>query len=235
MIDTGILTAAALLARMTSMAFQAWMATRIGADGIGLFQLVGSVSTLFAVISISGIRYAATRLVAEERSEKRNEKAVMNRCFLYSAAFGLFSGGILFLSSEFIGFLWIGDARTVLSLRFAAATMPITAVSAAVSGYFTAIGNAWKPAVISVLEQITAVALTVFCLNRCDPVNLEQVCASITGSSAAAAGLSLILIMSLYFREAHQSKAGTQHIMQGPGIHTSGWNSNLVKQKSRKG
>ena len=209
MIDTGILTAAALLARMISMTFQAWIASQIGADGIGLFQLIGTVSTLFAVISISGIRYAATRLVAEERSKQHHEKAVMNRCFLYSAAFGLLSGGILFMSAEPIGFLWIGDARTVLSLRYAAVTMPMIAVTAAVSGYFTASGSAWKPAVISVLEQMTAVSITVFCLNRCDPMNLEQVCAAITGSSAAAAGFSLILIMSLYFREVHQSKIET--------------------------
>ena len=61
------------------MAFQAWLAARIGTAGIGLYQLVGSVNVLFATLSFSGIRFASTRLVAEELGTGK-EAAVAGQC-----------------------------------------------------------------------------------------------------------------------------------------------------------
>ena len=64
--NTALLTGSSLLMNAIAMAFQAWLAGRIGAAGIGLYQLVLSVSGLCATFAISGVRFAATRLVAEE-------------------------------------------------------------------------------------------------------------------------------------------------------------------------
>ena len=65
-VNTALLTAAALLMRCIGLAFQGWLSARIGAAGVGLYQLVLSVDFLCATFAISGIRFAATRLVSEE-------------------------------------------------------------------------------------------------------------------------------------------------------------------------
>ena len=72
------------------MAFQVWLAGRIGAAGIGLFQLVSSVTNLGATFAISGIRFASTRLVAEELGADNvcGIRSAMRRCMLYGAFFG---------------------------------------------------------------------------------------------------------------------------------------------------
>ena len=108
---------------LISMSFQVWLAGRIGSAGIGLYQLVVSVSFLCTTFAISGVRFAATRLVSEEIGHEREQgiSGAMRRCFVYSAR--VRDRGIFRLArsgAEMIGFLWIGDARTVRSLRIMA-------------------------------------------------------------------------------------------------------------------
>ena len=126
MFNTALLTASALVMRAVTMAFQAWLASRIGAAGIGLYQLTGSVTVLFAAFAVSGIRFAATRLVSEEVGLERGAgvKGAMLRCLCYALLFGCAAGGILYVLAEPMGFLWVGDARTVRSLRIAALGLP---------------------------------------------------------------------------------------------------------------
>ena len=142
-VNTALLTGASLLMRCIGMVFQAWLAGRIGAAGIGLYQLVMSVEVLATTFAISGIRFAATRLVAEEIGLGRGSGVggAMYRCAAYSLIFGAAACGILYIFAEPIGFLWIGDARTVMSLRILSFGLPFIALSSVLSGYFTACGR----------------------------------------------------------------------------------------------
>ena len=63
--NTLLLTAAALLLRLLSMLFQAYLAGRIGAEGLGGVQLVLSVSAFAATLGLAGARVAASCLCAE--------------------------------------------------------------------------------------------------------------------------------------------------------------------------
>ena len=154
--NTVILTASDLVMRCIGMAFQVWLAGRIGSAGIGLFQLVMSVGGFAMTFAISGVRFGTTRLVSEElgRGSTRGAVSAILRCVLYALLFGLTACGILYNRAEIIGFLWVGDARTVLSLRIMAFELPFIALSSVFSGYFTACGRVTKPAVVHFLEQL---------------------------------------------------------------------------------
>ena len=80
--NTFLLTCSSLLMSCIGMAFQVWLVGRIGPAGIGLYQLVLSVTGLALTFAVSGIRFAATRLVAEEigRDNDRGIAAAMRRC-----------------------------------------------------------------------------------------------------------------------------------------------------------
>ena len=60
-----ILTATALILRMAGIFFRVWLADGIGAEGIGLYQVIFSVYTLAATFATSGISTAVTRMVTE--------------------------------------------------------------------------------------------------------------------------------------------------------------------------
>lgn len=203
LMNTLMLTASGLILRLITIGFQGWLAGQIGADGIGLYQLTGSVTVLFTAVAISGIRFAATRLAAEEAGLGHGEgvRAAMQRCCGYALFFGTASGAALFLLAEPLGFLWIGDARTVQSLQIAALGMPVIALSSVLSGYFTAAGSVWKAAAVQLAEQAVSVGLVIRFLQTCDPGDLEGVCSAITRGSVTAGFLGLLFLVPVYLAD----------------------------------
>ena len=210
--NTALLTASSLLMQGIAMAFQVWLAGRIGPAGIGLYQLVLSVTGLCATFAISGIRFASTRLVAEELGLERpgGVRAAMGRCLGYGAFFGLAAAVILWELSGPIGFLWIGDARTVRSLRISAMSMPCISLCSSISGYFTACGRVWKPTLIHLIEQLSGIALVAFFLDRVPAGDIEKSSAAVTLGRAAADVLSLALMALAYIldRRGHYRDQG---------------------------
>lgn len=198
--NTALLTCSSLLMSCIGMAFQVWLVGRIGSAGIGLYQLVLSVTNLCASFAISGIRFAATRLVAEEIGGDNSGGigSVMGRCISYGALFGCAAAAILWLLAEPIGFLWIGDARTVLSLRISAFGMPCISLCAAISGYFTACGRVWKPTLIHFVEQVAGIWLVSLCLSLSPEADIEKSCAAVTLGRLTADVLSLALMFLTY-------------------------------------
>ena len=210
--NTALLTASSLLMQGIAMAFQVWLAGRIGPAGIGLYQLVLSVTGLCATFAISGIRFASTRLVAEELGLEQpgGVRAAMGRCLGYGAFFGFAAAVILRELSEPIGFLWIGDARTVRSLRISALSMPCISLCASMSGYFTACGRVWKPTLIHLIEQVSGIVLVALFLGQVPAGDIEKSCAAVTLGRVAADVLSLLLMALAYLfdRRSHYRDTG---------------------------
>lgn len=201
--NTALLTGSSLIMSLISMSFQVWLAGRIGSAGIGLYQLVVSVSFLCTTFAISGVRFAATRLVSEEIGREREQgiSGAMRRCFVYSALFGTAAFFVLHGGAEMIGFLWIGDARTVLSLRILAFGLPCLSLSSVLSGYFTACGRIWKPSLVHLIEQCGVVAFVAFFLERAGEGDIEQSCAAVCAGVTAADILSLCLMLCFYVHD----------------------------------
>ena len=199
-LNTALMTGANLLMRCIAMGFQGWLAGRIGAAGIGLYQLVMSVELLATTFAVSGIRFAVTRLVSEELGLGRDGgvHGAMLRSALYALLFGAAAMFFLTRRAEAIGFLWIGDARTVLSLRILAFGLPCLALSSVLSGYFTACGRIWKPSLVHLIEQCALVLFVTALLNRAPEGDIESSCAAVCLGVTASDILSLGLMLLFY-------------------------------------
>ncbi|MCC8091086.1 MAG: oligosaccharide flippase family protein [Oscillospiraceae bacterium] len=215
--DTAVLTASSVLMRCIGLAYQVWLAGRIGAAGIGLWQLVTSVSMLSATLAISGIRFTTTRLVSEELGGGNGAGAsrAVTHCLGYAALMGCAAFLVLYLCAEPIGFLWIGDARTVKSLRILAFGLPAIALSSVLNGYFIASGRAWRSAAVQVLEQLTGIGCVMALLSRVPGDDLELCCAAISGGRTVADIVSLLLIVALYLLEQRQQRRGAPARLTG--------------------
>ena len=210
--NTALMTAASLLMRCIAMGFQGWLAGRIGAAGLGLYQLVMSVELLASTFAISGIRFAVTRLVSEEigLGRPRGVSGAMSRAGLYSLLFGSAAMLLLTYFAEPVGFLWIGDARTVRSLRILAWGLPCLALSSVLSGYFTACGRIWKPSLVHLVEQLLLVALVVYFLGRVPDYDIELSCAAVCAGVTCSDILSCALMLAFYAfdRRRYSSRSG---------------------------
>ena len=211
-VNTALMTAASLLMRCIAMGFQGYLAGRIGAAGIGLYQLVMSVEMLATTFAVSGIRFAVTRLVSEELGFKRGRgvAGAMGRAGIYSLLFGSAAMFVLTRFAEPIGFLWIGDARTVRSLRILAMGLPCIALSSVLSGYFTACGRIWKPSLVHLIEQIAVVVLVAYFLNQVPQEDIELSCAAVCAGVTCADVLSVLLMLAFYAgdRKKYASRSG---------------------------
>ena len=210
--NTALLTGSSLLMNCIGMAFQIWLVGRIGTTGIGLYQLVCAVTSLCATVAISGIRFACTRLVSEELGLENSAgiRGAMRRCTAYGLFFGLASAAILWLLAEPIGFLWVGDARTVLSLQISAFSMPCIALCSAFSGYFTAVGRVWKPTLVHLAEQLAGIALVALFLEMSPEGDIEKSCAAVTSGRLAADVLSLLLMAVVYAADRRSYYSGDE-------------------------
>ncbi len=208
--NTLLLTASSLLLSSLGMWFQAWLAGRIGAAGIGLYQLTLSVVNLGATFAISGIRFASTRLIAEELGRENHPgiPAAMGRCLGYAAFFGLAAALILYFLAEPLGFLWIGDARTVRSLRIAAWSLPCISLGASLSGYFTACTRVWKPTLVHLLEELFSIGMTALLLRGLPAGDLEKSCAAVTLGRLAADLFSLLLMLLFFLGDLRRYRGG---------------------------
>lgn len=150
-----VLTAATLALRLIGMVFRVVISNRLGAEGMGLYQIVISVYTLASTLASAGISLAVTRLVSEEqiRTNRDGLKKLMGFCIGVSAAMGSVMGVVLYAAAGPLAAYWVGEPDAADSLRVLSLSLPFMAVSAALRGYFTARRRIAFSSVAQLLEQ----------------------------------------------------------------------------------
>ncbi|HHT16652.1 MAG TPA: oligosaccharide flippase family protein [Papillibacter sp.] len=217
--NTALLTLTSLLMRSVGMMFQVWLSKKIGPAGIGLFQLIMSVSALAATFSISGIRFATTRLVSEElgRGNAAGIKTAVRNGMLYALGFGIVAMLALYFGAETIGTQWIHDERTILSLRILALSLPCFALSAVLAGYFTAVTRVIKSAAVSIAEQLIRIGVVVVALTVSTGYTLETACAIVVAGGVVGEIASFLMLYVLYVfdrRRYNSRKASGKGVMK---------------------
>lgn len=194
-----ILTGTSLALQTASLLFRAWFARKLGAEGLGLFQLTVSVSVLGVTLATSGIRLTATRLAAEELGAHRpaGARAAVRSCMIYSLVFGLGAMTLLNLGAARIGADWLHDTRTVLSLRIFAFSLPFISLSSVLGGYLIAAHRAPAAAAGQIFEKLTEVGCGVGLLRLWLPLGHEYACAAIVLGSAVGEAASFLLLLAL--------------------------------------
>lgn len=209
LMNAAIMTATSLLLNSVGVWFNLYIAGKIGAEGMGIFQLMTSVYGMAVTFAVSGIHLATTRLVAVENvGAGAGVRAVMRRCLCYSFCFGMAAAAVLFFGAPAIGGRWLGAAVTIRPLRVMAVTLPFLAISCAMNGYFTAVRRVAKCALVQILEQFLKIMLTMLGLLYLLPPGLEYACLSITLAGAVAETLSFLFELLLYLLDIHRYQSG---------------------------
>lgn len=204
-----LLTATSLAIRTIGVSFQVYLSNRIGSAGIGLYQLIMSVFGFAVTFSVSGIRLATTRLVAEElgKGSHGGAKKSVRCCMLHAAFFGGCAAVLLFSFAEFIAEKWLGDLRTVLCLRLLALSLPLIALTSVMNGYFTAVRRVVKCAGVQIIEQFLRIAVTAACLTCLMPSGLEYACAAIVigADISELSSFTLLFVMFIFDRRRYKN------------------------------
>lgn len=179
--NAAILTASSLVLRFAGIIFKVWLAAKIGAEGIGLYQLVFSVYMFAATFATSGICTAVTRLVSEELvvGDKAGVKKIVRRCIQLSLVISAVTTAVLFFGADFISGYILKDARAALSLKILAFSLPFMGICSCIKGYFIARRKATPSSSSQLLEQVVRIIVVMLVISRYDNLKLEYACAAV--------------------------------------------------------
>lgn len=201
--NAAILTATSLLLRTVGMAFRVYLSAAIGAEGMGLYQLIFSVYVLVATFATSGICTAVTRMVSERlecgnaQSLRRTMRLSVSGVLILSAV----SVVALQLLADVIAVYWIGDARAAASIRILAFSLPFMGVSSCVRGYFIARRNVTRPSVAQLIEQAVRIIVIVLLIGGAADKGLEYCCCVVLIGDTVAEAASCLFVFIGYRRD----------------------------------
>ena len=102
LVNTIILTITALIMRVIGIIYKVYISNEIGTEGMGLYKLIGTVSSVAITIALSGISTGVTRIVSEEVSRKNytNIKLILLKSCIVCGSLGIVTAIVLFLFSD---------------------------------------------------------------------------------------------------------------------------------------
>lgn len=149
---TFFLTAAGLLSRVMGFFYRIFLSRTIGAEGMGIYQLIFPVYAILNSFCAAGIQTSVSRLVAA-RSTKEQSSAALRCGLILSLALSLISSGLLYTYAGPAAVLLLGEARCAPLLRALAFAIPLGSIHACINGYYFGLQRAVVPSVTQLLEQ----------------------------------------------------------------------------------
>ena len=148
------------------MLFRLYLTSRMGAEGIGLYQLIMSVYALFTSLASAGFTVCVSRLAAEDWQIRGRGGAVSTTRTAMRIALlsGLFSAFLLLALSFPISASVAGEGKTLHALRILAFSMPFISLSSCLKGYFMASRLAAVPASAQLFEELCKISIIFFVL-----------------------------------------------------------------------
>lgn len=197
--NAALLTGADVMLRLAGMGLRIYLANALGGEGMGLYQLVLAVYSLFVTLATAGVSVAATRLMAEELGQNRAQaRGMLVRLLAAAAGLGCMALAGQLALAQVAAQWWLGDVRAAPALRAAAFGMPWMAVSAVLRGFFVARRQV-KPNVCSQLvEQTVRISAVVLGLGYTAGGPLEVRCAVVMGCTALSEGISAGIMLLFY-------------------------------------
>jgi len=218
-----LLIAVNLLMRTVGVSFNVYLSNRAGGEVMGLFSLLSGVYAFALTLGCGGINLGTTRMVADALGHglgnpaacQKEIRLCLKRCLIYSLCFGIGACFLLYILAPTVGSVWLGDERTVSSLRVMALTLPPIALTSCMSGYFTAMRNIVPNAAVGVLSQLVRIGGCTYLMSLWLGDGEEAICLSLV-LGGGISELAAFLMTWLAYAIERRNKARTLKVSDTP-------------------
>ena len=161
---TAILTAAGLFCKLLGFFYRIFLSQTIGAEGMGLYQLIFPVYNLCFAFSVAGIQTALSRMIAASlaKNEETSARSIFLAGFFCSTFIALILSLFLKNFSGFVSDRLLSEPRCSSLLKMLSLSLPLSTIHACINGYFFARKETAVPAVLQVAEQLVRITSTYF-------------------------------------------------------------------------
>lgn len=159
-----LLTIAGILSRLIGFFYKIFLSRRIGAEGLGIYQLIFPVMGICFSLTSAGIQTAISRYVSKSigvGNLKATQKYLQTGLLL-AITLALLVSAILFGYADFIAVELLGEERCASLLKIISFSYVPACIHACLNGYFYGKKQSAVPAISQLIEQVVRVGSVYF-------------------------------------------------------------------------
>ncbi len=178
---TILLTVTGLITRTIGFFYKIYLSNTLGAEKLGLYQLVFPVYSVCFTIYAVGIQTGVSQMVASEvgrmgKDYKVRLRKILRTGFLMSLSLAFTLSFLLHHNAEFIASSILHEAEAAASLRILAYVFPFCGLTSCINGFYYGLKKAGVPAFTQMVEQCVRVFCVFFIANYAGGGNVKMTC-----------------------------------------------------------
>lgn len=154
---TFILMAAGLLTRIIGFYYRIFLSSRIGAEGMGLYQMIFPIFGLCMALSVSGIQTAISRFVSTCSSKNDSGISAFFAGTYIAIPLSLISALLLIIFGDTISIHFLHEPRCSLLVKGVAISIPFSALHSCINAFFIGKQDTIIPGIGQLVDQIVRV------------------------------------------------------------------------------
>ena len=200
LIGTATLILTGLLTRLLGFYYRIFLSAKIGAEGIGLYQMIFPLYILTMSISSSGTQLAICHLVSKDEKHAGNS---LLAGFIVSLPISIICSIFMFIGSNILATSYLNEARCQPLLMILALCIPLATIHNCINGYYLGKQNALIPGITQLLEQIGRILVVYIIFNfisintNLTPMKLASI--AVIGLLASELISTIFSLGALYF------------------------------------
>ena len=216
--NAALLTGSDVVLRLAGMGLRIWLANELGGEGMGLYQLVLAVYSLFITLATAGVSVAATRLMAEELSGPASARGAARGMLRRLLAARTCAGAVCRCDCR------LATGRILRPGCGLAMSAPLVLYafqrwechgwrsSAVLRGFFIARRHVAPNVFSQLTEQTVRIALVALALTRTEGLAVGVRCMLVLGATAVSEAVSALCMLAFYRRDARSAFAGQKAV-----------------------
>ena len=152
---TLLLTAAGLISRIMGFFYRIFLANTIGAEGMGIYQLIFPIYSVCFSLCASGIETAVSKLTAARHALGKPEEAsgILRTALCLTLTLSIGCSVFIYNHALFLSEVFLKEPRCEELLKILAVTIPFGTTQSCICGYYFGIHQAAVPSFAQLIEQ----------------------------------------------------------------------------------
>ena len=152
---TLLLTITGLISRIMGFFYRIFLANAIGAEGMGIYQLIFPIYSVCFSLCASGIETSVSKLTAEKYALGKHQEAIniLKTSLLITESLAICCSFFIYNQADFLAIYFLKDPRCEELLKILAITIPFGTIQSCICGYYFGIHKAGIPSFAQLIEQ----------------------------------------------------------------------------------
>ncbi|HHW07421.1 MAG TPA: stage V sporulation protein B [Clostridia bacterium] len=196
-----ILMVGSVLTRVLGFGYRIYMVRLIGAEGIGLYEMVFPVVTLILVLTTAGIPVAVAKLIADNSAQSQQQRmnTIMSISLLLLALTGMLIPSVLTYGAPWFVTWAFSDPRVYWPFMALIPAIFFVSLSSVLRGYFQGINHMLPLAAGQLVEQMVRLVIGMTLVSWLLPYGLEFGAGALALAVVLGEMAGLLVLVSFYW------------------------------------